>query len=67
MTKSHDAEDDDTSFDAIEAQTGLKEQDVISLMRSHLKSKSFRIWRKRVTGRASKHRKRASIRSDRSD
>ncbi|MEM1152299.1 MAG: TIGR03643 family protein [Pseudomonadota bacterium] len=50
--------DDETSFDAIEAQTGMAEKDVIALMRREMKASSFRMWRKRVTGRASKHRER---------
>ena len=47
--------DDETSFDQIEKQLGLSEGDVIRLMRSELKPSSFRMWRKRVSGRASKH------------
>lgn len=47
--------DDETSFDAIEAQTGLSEPDVIKIMRSEMKPSSFRMWRKRVSGRNSKH------------
>jgi uncharacterized protein (TIGR03643 family) len=50
--------DDKASFDAIEAQTGLSEDDVIQIMRDEMKPSSFRMWRKRVTGRASKHRER---------
>ena len=49
--------DDDTSFDAIEAQTGLLEKEVIAIMRSHMKPSSFRMWRKRVSGRKAKHAK----------
>ena len=49
--------DDDTSFDHILAQSGLSESEVIKLMRSHMKPSSFRMWRKRVSGRASKHAK----------
>ena len=49
--------DDETSFDAIQAQTGLAEKQVIAIMRREQKPNSFRIWRKRVTGRASKHAK----------
>ncbi|MEL6622086.1 MAG: TIGR03643 family protein [Pseudomonadota bacterium] len=49
---------DDASFDAIEAATGLAEKDVIALMRRELKPASFRAWRKRVSGRATKHAKR---------
>jgi uncharacterized protein (TIGR03643 family) len=47
--------DDQASFDAIEAQTGLSEDEVIKIMRSEMKPASFRMWRKRVSGRASKH------------
>ena len=46
---------DETSFDAIEAQTGLAEKDVITLMRTYMKPSSFRMWRKRVSGRVTKH------------
>jgi uncharacterized protein (TIGR03643 family) len=49
---------DDVSFDAIEATTGLSEAEVITLMRRELKPSSFRMWRKRVTGRKTKHGKR---------
>jgi len=49
--------DDETSFDNIEAQTGLSEPEVIKIMRGHMKPSSFRMWRKRVSGRASKHSK----------
>jgi uncharacterized protein (TIGR03643 family) len=48
---------DETSFDAIHAQTGLREKDVISIMRSYMKPSSFRMWRKRVSGRQAKHEK----------
>ena len=41
--------EDRTPFDAIEAQFGLKEQAVKELMRSNLKSSSYKSWRKRVT------------------
>ena len=46
---------DDTSFDAIEAQTGVSEKDVIRIMRTYMKPSSFRMWRKRVSGRKTKH------------
>jgi uncharacterized protein (TIGR03643 family) len=48
--------DDETSFDAIQAQSGLSESAVIKIMRTHMQPSSFRMWRKRVSGRASKHR-----------
>ena len=47
--------DDDTSFDHILIQSGLSESEVIKIMRGHMKPSSFRMWRKRVSGRASKH------------
>jgi uncharacterized protein (TIGR03643 family) len=46
---------DDTPFEAIALQFGLTEPDVIALMRGQLKTRSFRIWRMRVRGRAGKH------------
>jgi len=49
--------EDRTPFDAIKFQFGLKEQEVISLMRTEIKPKSFKRWRKRVQGRKTKHRK----------
>jgi uncharacterized protein (TIGR03643 family) len=48
---------DDTSFDAIERQTGLVEKEVIKIMRAYMKPSSFRMWRKRVSGRKAKHEK----------
>jgi len=50
---------DDVSFDQIKQETGLSESDVIALMRRHLKATSFKLWRRRVYGRRSKHEKRA--------
>ena len=47
--------EDRTTFEAINFQFGLSEAAVIALMRSQLKSGSFRSWRKRVTGRRTKH------------
>ena len=47
--------EDRTPFDAIEAQFSLKEQDVIEIMRRKMKTSSFKMWRKRVTGRKLKH------------
>jgi uncharacterized protein (TIGR03643 family) len=46
---------DDTSFDAIQAQTGLQEKQVIKIMRTYMKPSSFRMWRKRMYGRKTKH------------
>jgi uncharacterized protein (TIGR03643 family) len=47
--------EDRTAFEAIEVQFGLNESAVIDLMRSHMKPSSFRMWRKRMAGRATKH------------
>nr|WP_110575846.1 TIGR03643 family protein [Marinomonas alcarazii] len=47
--------EDRTPFEAIQMLYGLSEPDVILLMRKNLKSKVFRNWRARVSGRASKH------------
>lgn len=49
--------EDRTTFDIIEQQFGLKEQDVIEVMRKHMKRSSFKMWRKRVTARKTKHAK----------
>ncbi len=49
--------EDRTPFDAILIQFGLKEQEVITLMRREMKPSSFRMWRKRVQGRKTKHLK----------
>ncbi len=50
--------EDRTPFEAILYQFGLKEKEVIRLMRSELKSGSFKLWRKRVnSGVSQKHLK----------
>jgi len=46
---------DKTSFDDIKTITGLSEPEVILIMREHMKPSSFRMWRKRVSGRKAKH------------
>ena len=48
---------DKISFEQIKKKTGFKEKEVISIMRKNLKKNSYIIWRKRVRGRPSKHRK----------
>jgi uncharacterized protein (TIGR03643 family) len=52
--------EDRTPFDAILQSYGISEAAVIDLMRQTMKPSSFRMWRKRVTGRATKH---AALRS----
>jgi uncharacterized protein (TIGR03643 family) len=47
--------EDRTAFEAIEAQFGLNESAVVDLMRRHMKASSFRMWRKRMAGRTTKH------------
>ncbi len=47
--------EDRTTFEAIEIQFGLKQQDVIKLMRKELKPSSFKLWRERTKGRSTKH------------
>ena len=47
--------EDRTTFEAIEHSYGLNEAGVIKLMRQALKPSSFRLWRKRVSNRATKH------------
>ncbi|WP_269620256.1 TIGR03643 family protein [Zhongshania sp. BJYM1] len=49
--------EDRTPFEAIKLQFGLNEAMVVSVMRSHLKPQSFKSWRKRVSGRSTKHLK----------
>jgi len=52
--------EDRTPFESIEVQFGLNESAVIDLMRRAMKRSSFKMWRERVTGRATKH---AALRS----
>ena len=49
--------EDRTPFEAIKYQYNLSEQDVIEIMRSELKLRSFKLWRERVQGRKTKHAK----------
>ncbi|MDY7022667.1 MAG: TIGR03643 family protein [Cyanobacteriota bacterium] len=53
--------EDRTPFEAIEIQFGLKEKDTIALMRREMKPSSFRMWRKRVSGRKTKHLQKRSF------
>ena len=52
---------DDVSFDNIKKEHDLSEAEVIKIMRGNLKTGSFKIWRKRVSGRNSKHPKRTEL------
>ncbi|MEO1517561.1 MAG: TIGR03643 family protein [Bacteroidota bacterium] len=49
--------EDRTPFDAIKEQFGLSEGEVIQLMRQEMKRSSWKMWRKRVQGRSTKHAK----------
>ena len=49
--------EDRTPFDTIEEQFGISEKEVIKILRKNLKKTSFKLWRKRVSGRKTKHRK----------
>lgn len=49
--------EDRTPFEAITFQFGISEQETIEVMRREMKPSSFRMWRKRVQGRATKHAK----------
>lgn len=58
--------EDRTPFEAIEFQFGISESEVIEVMRSELKSSSFKLWRKRVnSGISHKHVKKRSLEMDR--
>lgn len=46
--------EDRTPFEAIHFQFQLTESEVIKLMRTHLKRRSFNLWRKRVNSGVSK-------------
>ena len=49
--------EDRTPFEAIRLQYNLSEKNVIQLMRREMKESSFKMWRKRVSGRKTKHEK----------
>jgi uncharacterized protein (TIGR03643 family) len=53
--------EDRTPFEAIKAQFGINESQVIALMRNCMKRSSFEMWRSRTNGRKTKH---AALRSD---
>ena len=49
--------EDRTPFEAIEKIYTVNQSSVIQLMRYHLKKRSFKVWRERVSGRKTKHLK----------
>jgi uncharacterized protein (TIGR03643 family) len=48
--------EDRTTFETIKERIGLSESDVIKIMRTALRPDSFKLWRKRMKGRITKHR-----------
>ena len=54
------------SFEEIFKKTGLKESEVIKIMRKELSPNSFKNWRKMVSGRKAKHRKLNELKNDHS-
>jgi uncharacterized protein (TIGR03643 family) len=48
--------EDRTTFETIYERMGLREPEVIRLMRTELNPSSFRLWRMRMKGRTTKHR-----------
>jgi len=53
--------EDRTPFEAIKYQFGLNENEVREIMRKNLKKSSFKMWRKRVKGRKTKHFKKNKL------
>jgi len=47
--------EDRTPFEAIEANFQITEPEVIDIMRREIKKSSFKVWRKRVNGKKTKH------------
>ena len=54
---------DRISFEEIKKKTGFSEKEIIATMRRKLKKKSYILWRKRVRGRVTKHRKLLKLRN----
>jgi uncharacterized protein (TIGR03643 family) len=48
--------EDRTAYETIRERFGISESDVIKIMRTELKSGSYKLWRKRMKGRTTKHR-----------
>jgi uncharacterized protein (TIGR03643 family) len=47
--------EDRTPFEMIRLQYGMTEASVIDFMRNNMKKSSFKMWRKRMKGRGTKH------------
>lgn len=57
--------EDRTPFEAIEMQFGLREDEVVDLMRRQLTASAWRRWRRRVNGRATKFARKRNADVDR--
>ena len=57
--------DDRTPFDVIYKEFDITQNDLERLMRNNLKPSSFKLWRKRVSGRKTKHVAKRSNQIDR--
>ena len=57
--------EDRTPFDVIYKEFDITQNDLESLMRNNLKPSSFKLWRKRVSGRKTKHIAKRSNQIDR--
>ncbi|MDJ0832191.1 MAG: TIGR03643 family protein [Gammaproteobacteria bacterium] len=53
--------EDRTPFEAIEFQFGLNERQLVAFMRRSLQPHSFKLWRRRVNGRTTKHTRLRSV------
>ena len=56
---------DRVSFDTIKELYGFSENEIKKMMRNLLKKSSFKMWRKRVQGRATKHKLKVSYKTTR--
>ncbi|MFL2887997.1 MAG: TIGR03643 family protein [Pelagibacterales bacterium MED-G40] len=52
---------DRITFEEIKEKTGKNESEVIKIMRKNLKTRSFKLWRKRVAKKSIKHRKKFKL------
>tara|TARA_X000000368_G_scaffold225288_1_gene177826 strand:- start:732 stop:956 length:225 start_codon:yes stop_codon:yes gene_type:complete len=57
--------EDRTPFDVIYKEFDITQRDLERLMRNNLKPSSFKLWRKRVSGRKTKHVAKRSNQIDR--
>ena len=53
--------EDRSTFDVIETQFGINQDGVMIIMRKNLKRRSFELWRKRTSGRKTKHKSLGNI------